>query len=206
MLKRLKQNPNHKYLCHSCGSTKVFKAFLGKTYEELYGKEKALKMKNRLSVLNSGENNGMFGKPSPKGTGNGWSGWYKNWYFRSLRELSFMINYIERFNLKWQTLENKKYAIPYINYEGTKRNYFPDFLINNKYIIEVKPKKLWNSIDVKNKKDAAEKFCEKNNLIYKLIDPFQISEKIILNLYMTKQIIFSSKYEEKFKQKYLEIK
>ena len=34
----------------------------------------------------------MYGRFSPRGSGNGWSGWYKEWYFRSLLELSYMIN------------------------------------------------------------------------------------------------------------------
>jgi hypothetical protein len=74
---------------------------LAKTYEELYGKEKANKMKNNLSILNSGSKNKMYGKPSPQGSGNGWSGWYKGWYFRSLIELSYMVNVIEK---KWMAM------------------------------------------------------------------------------------------------------
>jgi len=51
----------------------------------------------------------MYGKPAPIGSGNGWSGWYKGWYFRSLLELSFMINVIERFKMSWQNAETKKH-------------------------------------------------------------------------------------------------
>ena len=80
----------------------------------------------------------MYGKPSPQGSGNGWSGWYKGWYFRSLLELSYMILVIERFNISWSNGE--KIKITYKNFSGINRNYFPDFLLNNKYIIEIKPK------------------------------------------------------------------
>ena len=72
---------------------------------EKYGKEiaddKLKNLKNKLSILFSGKKNPMYGKPTPIGSGNGWSGWYKGWYFRSLLELSYMINVIERFNLKF---------------------------------------------------------------------------------------------------------
>lgn len=104
---------------------------------EKYGKEdadkKMLLYKKNKSEETSGENNPMYGKPSPQGSGNGWSGWYKGWFFRSIHELSFMINYIERFELNWKSAESKSYKIEYIDYDGKKRNYFPDFIIGNKY-------------------------------------------------------------------------
>ena len=200
MLRRLKENSSYKYLCHHCASSKVFiEIFSGKTYEEIYGKEKALKIKKKLSDNNKRP---MLGKPAPLGSGNGWSGWYEGWYFRSLRELSFMVNYIERFKFKWASLENKSKAISYINYKGDKRNYFADFLINDKYIIEIKPKKLWLSIDIQSKKKAAEAFCKKHNLIYKLIDPPVLSFEKILILYKKKILKWLPRYEEKFNLKY----
>ncbi len=55
-----------------------------------------LKEKHRQNAI--GEGNNMYGRPSPQGSGNGWSGWYKERYFRSLRELMFLI-YAERFGL-----------------------------------------------------------------------------------------------------------
>ena len=57
-------------------------------WEKKYGKEaadtKLLNFKKILSNKMSGEKNPMYGKPSPPGAGNGWSGWYKGWYFRSI--------------------------------------------------------------------------------------------------------------------------
>lgn len=105
-----KNNPNYggKYSkCESC------KAKKGETYEIRFGKEKANKMKKNLSNKFSGSKNNMYGKPSPQGSGNGWSGWYKGWFFRSLLELSYMINVIEKNGWKWENAESKKYKIPY---------------------------------------------------------------------------------------------
>ena len=82
----------------------------------------------------------MYGKPAPIGSGNGWSGWYKGWYFRSLLELSFMINVIERFNMPWISAENQTYKISYVDTNLKQRNYYADFIIDNKYIVECKPK------------------------------------------------------------------
>ena len=61
-----------------------------KIWLEKYGKEEAdarwNEFKKKQSVLNSGKNNNMYGKPSPNGSGNGWKGWYKDYFFRSLLE------------------------------------------------------------------------------------------------------------------------
>lgn len=171
----------------------------GKTYEEIYGKEKSDKIKEKIRLKSIGENNNMFGKPSPQGSGNGWSGWYKEWFFRSLKELSFMINVIERFNFKWESAETNKYKISYINDLGRKRNYFPDFILDDKYLVEIKPKPLHNTIINKSKKEAALLFCKKNNLKYKMLDV-----NIILNyedinkLLKENKIKFTDRYQKKF--------
>lgn len=155
--------------------------------------------KKRLSEKCTGENNNMYGKPSPNGSGNGWSGWYNGWFFRSLGELSFMIKVIERFGFNWETGETNKYKIMYSDINGKIRNYFPDFILNQKYMIECKPKKLQNSINVQCKKKSAIEFCQKNNLIYKLIHPHKLTNEEIVNLYNIGKIKFIEKYEQKFK-------
>jgi len=105
---------------HGFGEKYWLDKYKGKTWEEFYGKEKSNKLKQNMSIRTSGENNPMYGKPSPQGSGNGWSGWYKGWYFRSLKELSYMINIIERFHLKWENGEQKKYRIEYKDWKGLK--------------------------------------------------------------------------------------
>ena len=150
-----------------------------------YGEKKAdillSETKKKLSKAFSGEKNPMFGKPPPNGSGNGWSGWYKEWFFRSLKELSFVIKVIERFGFEWQSAESR-FKISYKDYKGITRNYFPDFIINEKYLVEIKPKSLHESINVQNKKEAAIIFCKKNDLVYKLLDidnlPFIEIEKL----------------------------
>jgi len=44
------------------------KRLLGKTYEEIYGKERARRFKNKHSTNMSGKNNPMYGKPHSEGT------------------------------------------------------------------------------------------------------------------------------------------
>lgn len=101
-----------------------------------------------------GETNPMFGKPSPKGSGNGWSGWYKGIFFRSLLELGFMLE-----NPNAVTAETKEFSVSYLDEDGKKRNYFPDFFVNGK-IIEVKPKRLLETRRNKLKFAAARKAFE----------------------------------------------
>lgn len=172
---------------------------------EKYGKEiadqKLQLFKNKQSLNQSGINNPMYGKPSPQGSGNGWSGWYKNWYFRSLRELSYMIKVLEDQGLTWE-IPDKNFKIPYIDYTGQSRTYFPDFIVDNK-IIEIKPYKLHNTPKVLAKKKAAEDFCKSKNMNYELIDPILLSEEEIKLLYLSGQIKFLDKYDLKFKEKYL---
>jgi len=180
---------------------------LGKSYYDIwiekYGIDKAnhllFEHKKKLSKLFSGENNPMFGKPSPHGSGNGWSGWYNDWFFRSLRELTYMIDVIEKNNLFWCSGEQKKFSIKYVDFNGNDRTYFSDFIIENKKMIEIKPKLLWKSKNVLLKKYAGEKFCETHDLVYELVDVDEILDLNTINqLYLKNMIIFTERYEKKF--------
>jgi hypothetical protein len=171
-------------------------------YGEIVALEKLNTTKKIHSVNNSGDGNPMYGKPSPTGSGNGWSGWYKGWYFRSLRELTYMVKVIERFGFKWESGELNKWKIKYVDYKGSLRNYFPDFILNDKYVIECKPKKLWNSDSVIRKTDAALKFCENNSLKYRKVDIGVLSSLEIKELYESGLIKFLPRYEEKFIKRY----
>lgn len=175
-------------------------------WTEKYGKEEADKrlmiLKEKQSKNSSGPNNSMYGKPSPEGSGNGWSGWYKGWYFRSLRELSYMINEIEAKNLTWKSAESKELIIDYNDWNGNKRTYRADFLIEEKYLVECKPEKLMNSINVKLKQEAAIKFCKDKGYEYQLIEPKILSNEKIKELYLSKKIKFLDRYKEKYEKLY----
>jgi len=175
----------------------LYGVWLGK-----YGKEvadlKIKEYKNKLSIKFSGENNPMFGKPSPKGSGNGWKGYYKGVYFRSLLELSFLVNYIGRFNMSFESGERAKWAVHYTTPIGKPGTYFADYIINNKYMVEIKPKKLINTPLIKAKTIAAIDFCNKNNLKYKIFEPLKLDKQTLLDLYNKKDLVFSEKLESKY--------
>jgi len=178
--------------------------FWVKKYGVKEAKVKLKKHKERKSIASSGKNNSMYGRPSPEGSGNGWSGWYKGWFFRSIKELSYMINIIEKNHLIWESAETKELSIKYIDYKGDERTYRADFLINNNVLVEIKPRKLENSISVLCKKKAAINFCKKKKLKYKIVfDPKLLSTEEMKKLYFTNQIKFLPRYEEMFKKKYL---
>jgi hypothetical protein len=157
--------------------------------------EKIRKIKEKWSKNASGKNNPMYGKPSPQGSGNGWKCWYKNIFFRSLRELSFFISKIEKENIPWESGEKQKFTISY-EFKG-QRTYRPDFFINHNTLIEIKPKKLWKTPLIKAKVRAAIQFCKKNGFKYKLIDSVICTNEIKIR-YLAGQILPQERYKKRF--------
>ncbi len=169
-------------------------------WTEKYGKERADELwkiyLKKASKAVSGENNPMYGKPSPQGSGHGWKGWFNGLYCRSLREMAYLIHLTEN-NISWASAEKKEFTINYTNWNGKNRTYRPDFIIEGKTLVEIKPKRLQKSPIVILKKAAAEKFCAANGYKYELID-FSINP-IKIKEYLEKGIIkFDRDYEKKF--------
>lgn len=176
-------------------NTSVYKLWI-----EKYGKEEADKkmtlLKTKHSKNNSGKGNPMYGKRVKK-SGNGYSGWYKNWFFRSLRELSFIYN-LELENSTWESAENLSFYIEYIDCKGSQRTYKPDFLIKKNILVEIKPLKLQKTKDVLLKKEAAELFCKENGYVYLITDCEIIDLQLLKSMYDNKIIKFTDKTEKKF--------
>lgn len=173
----------------------------GKTYEEIYGLDKANEIKKKFGDR-SGKNNPMYGKPSPSGSGNGWSGWYKGYYFRSLLELAFMVSLVKQ-GKSFVLCETQKYAVSYRNHEGKERTYFPDFEVEN-IIYEIKPYRLVNAKDNVLKFEAAKKqFPNFIVMTEKEID--MLSDNDIQCLYENGEIKFIERYEQKYKEKYAKV-
>lgn len=167
-----------------------------KKYGESIANEKLIEFKKKQSFNNSGEKNSMYGKPAPKNSGNGICGWYKGWFFRSLLELSYMILVIERFNMKWESGECEKYKINYTE-DGVSKNYFPDFVINEKYIVECKPSKLWMTSKNIVKFEFAKKYCEKNNYIFKVRNIPKLKKPELLFLMESGLVQLTNKWKNK---------
>lgn len=169
-----------------------------------YGKEDAdrrlVDYKRKKSERMSGSGNHMYGKPSPQGSGNGWSGWYKGWFFRSLRELSYVISVLEKNGLKWRSAESKDLRMNYTML-GKSRTYFADFFVEDSILVEVKPKRLMESVQNLAKMDSAVVFCNERGFSYRMVDVRILDDDVITDLYRRGVIKFTSRYELKMKER-----
>ena len=169
---------------------------------EKYGKEEADRrkydMRRKISERNKGKNNPMYGKVPSNKAGAGISGWYKNWYFRSLRELSFMINIIEKEGHAWKNAESHEFTIKYLDVNGVERTYHPDFVLNDKIIIEIKPEKLQLNENNQRKQDGAILWCATNDFEYRMVDVDIIEPDILYDMYISGVIKFNEKSLKRF--------
>lgn len=177
-----------------------------KTWKQRFGEsaatDKIKKHKEKMSKATKGTNNPMFGKPSPQGSGNGWKGWYKGFYFRSLRELSYLLD-LDDSNIPWSSGEAHKFDVPYINYDGTQRTYRPDFFVNNEKLVEIKPKRLQKTPNIMAKTAAAIEKCKEWGLKYEITD-YKIQAEKIKKALDVGLVKFARDYEKRFLD-YLEV-
>jgi hypothetical protein len=146
---------------------KVFDIWVEKYgYDAALQKEK--KWKEKMSKSLSGQNNPMYGKPTPLKAGKGISGYYKGFHFRSLHELHYILTVLEPNNIPLISAEKSIYKIPYKDFNGHERTYVADFVVNNS-LIEIKPNTLINSKLVQLKATYAKTFCETRDMTYQLI-------------------------------------
>lgn len=134
-------------------------------YGEVIAKEKEAAANAKKG--RNGKLNGMYGRSPGKKAGNSIKCWYKEFYCRSLTELSFIVNYCERFHLTCATAETDVFRVTLPN--GS--TYKPDFIVNGKYVVEVKPKAFHYSNA--EKFEFVKKELASRGYIYKVIDPIQ---------------------------------
>ena len=105
---------------------KISKALTGRTFEEVYGTEKAKEVKEKISQRSRGKNNPMFGKPCPHRKG----GFRKDLghYVRSTWEADFA-RILKLHNLNYQ-YEPKTFQLTKTN--GEIMHYTPDFYVPSK--------------------------------------------------------------------------
>jgi hypothetical protein len=126
-----------------------------KTYEEIYGEERSMEIREKISINTK--------KNMPKNfvsshiSGYGICGSYKGYNFRSTLELSY-IKYLIDKGIPFVSAERGNVCkIPYINSSGLAKNYIPDFIVNDYYIVEIKPDFKLKDQEVILKSDAATK-------------------------------------------------
>lgn len=151
-----------------------------------YGFEEAQRLetqrRSNLSKTMSGEGNPMFGKPAPRASGGGIKGWYGLHFFRSLRELAYMLQ-LDAEGKRWRTGETSEFVITYINpYTNTLGTYRPDFIVEDVLMVECKPANLQGTIIVRTKAQAARDFCAHKKMIYEFVDPEKLSWEKLFEL------------------------
>lgn len=70
-------------------------------------------------------------------------------------------------------------------------------IVDNRYLIEIKPKYLWNDKTVRLKNAAAKLFCKKNKLTYKIID-YPVDNDLIKHEYLLGNIRFIYRSTKQF--------
>ena len=99
----------------------------------------------------------------------GLKGIYKGLYYDSGYELAYLLMMDN--NGEFDKITRSYLKIDYINKDGEKSRYFPDFVYDKKYIIEVKGYAPWSdlkNISLKNK--AAALWCKKNDKKFRVIE------------------------------------
>ena len=169
----------------------------GKTLEQWLGEEKANLMKQKISIATSGENNPMYGKSPSKLSGSGLKGYYKNIYFRSFLELSYLVQ-LDKNDIKVESAETEKFLVHY-EFNGVNKTYKPDYyLVDTDEVIEIKWHRLLSSSIVQIKKIAALK--QFNN--YKIVTENEIDllsledMKFLINQGILKIIRYSKYFKQ----------
>ncbi len=90
----------------------------------------------------------------------------EEFYYQSSYELRFL-EFCE-LNQEIKILVKSPYRIKY-KIENKNYNYIPDFLINNQFLIEIKPESMLDFDKNPYKFKAAKKFCKKENIKYLII-------------------------------------
>lgn len=170
-----------------------------------YGREEANRRQAayvaKCRVNSRGTGNPMYGKASPQGSGNGWKGRYKGAFFRSLRELVYLMTVLES-GVQWESGEKGGYRMRYVDWEGRERTYAPDYaILSTKTLVEVKPKRLWESPSVKSKAEAARAWCAERGWTYQLVDPV-IDTKLVLTAHRRGLIEWTPRSRERFERYY----
>ena len=99
----------------------------------------------------------------------GYSGFYKNLYYDSGYELAWMMMVESEGN--FDKISRANMYISYKNKKGKSSCYYPDFILDGKFLVEVKGYGPWVDIEQLNLKNTAAKvWCKENKMSYRLVE------------------------------------
>lgn len=91
----------------------------------------------------------------------------QKFYYQSSYERRFL-KFCEN-SSKISSLQRSKSVIPYVDNDGKERIYNPDFLVNGKLLVEIKPQSMMPLNNNAQKIRVGKKYCEENGLEFRLI-------------------------------------
>ena len=166
----------------------------GRTWEDIFGIEGAAKRRVNMRKIMKGNNYNKLGF----GQGGGYTGKYKNLYFRSLIELTFIIE-AERCGLEIYNAENL-FPMTMDNGKVYKPDFYaPDFFGST--IVEIKPSKRVNDEDVEYKASQAAKFCRDNNIQYTIGFDRMLTNDDLKSIYESGDLILTDKMSKRLERK-----
>lgn len=166
----------------------------GKTWEEIFGVKKSQEMREKARDRMIGNKHNKLGF----GQGGGYTGKYKNLYFRSLIELTFIIEAGEC-GLEIYNAENL-FPITMDNGKVYKPDFYaPDFF--GPTIIEIKPSKRVDDQDVEYKASQAAKFCANNNIQYTIGFDRMLTNDRLREVYESGDLVLTNKMSKRLERK-----
>jgi hypothetical protein len=125
------------------------------------------------------------------------SGSYRGWRFRSLRELSYAIK-LDAEGRTWTTAEKPELSVTYVDRYGKTHKHWADFFVDGNTIVEIKPKKKQKHKIVCLKSAAMQTWCDTQGYSYIITCPRKLSKPTLKKLYTDKTITIDSHLIFKF--------
>jgi len=122
-------------------------------------------------------------------------GYYKQWYFRSLKELSFAL-LCEKNHQTWESAEVPELSVTYIDVYGKVRTHWADFLVDKKTIVEIKPRAHQKGKTVQAKAEAMKQFCQEKGYRYMMVSPRKVSVLELKKLLESGEVILDKNCEK----------
>jgi hypothetical protein len=126
-------------------------------------------------------------------------GYYKGWFFRSLREVSYVL-LCEKNGLTWKGAETDEFTVTYTDLYGRTRKHYPDFFVDGHIVVEVKPTRHQKGKLVQLKATAMKEFCKTKGYTYMMVSPRRIQKAELEELIKNNEITFTDECSNKISQ------